>query len=80
MKTGKNVERLMAERGLTARDVQRRLGFAEYRPVHFWISGKNLSSIDSLFTLADMMHVSMDDILIAKEEYANRHHDDPHGA
>lgn len=80
MKTGKSIERLMAERGLTARDVQQRPGFAERRPIFFWILGKNLLSIDSLSILADMLHVSMEDILIAREEYANRHHDENHGA
>ena len=40
VKTGKNIERLLAERGLTAKDVQQRLGFAERRPVYFWIAGR----------------------------------------
>ena len=53
--TGKNIERLLSERGLTARDVQQRLGFAERRPVYFWIQGKNLPSIDNLFMLAEML-------------------------
>lgn len=55
VKTGKNIERLLSERGLTARDVQQRLGFAERRPVYFWIQGKNLPSIDNLFMLAEML-------------------------
>ena len=55
VKTGKNIERLLSERGLTARDVQQRLGFAERRPVYFWIQGKNLPSIDNLFILAEML-------------------------
>ena len=55
VKTGKNIERLLSERGLTARDVQQRLGFAERRPVYFWIQGKNLLSIDNLFMLAEML-------------------------
>ena len=53
VKTGKNIERLLAERGLTAKDVQQRLGFAERRPVYFWIAGKNLPSIDNLFILTE---------------------------
>lgn len=69
VKTGKNIERLLSERGLTARDVQQRLGFAERRPVYFWIQGKNLPSIDNLFMLAEMLRVSIDEILIAKDEY-----------
>ena len=35
VKTGKNIKRLLSERGLNARDVQQRLGFAERRPVYF---------------------------------------------
>lgn len=69
VKTGKNIERLLSERGLTARDVQQRMGFAERRPVYFWIQGKNLPSIDNLFMLAEMLRVSIDEILIAKDEY-----------
>ena len=69
VKTGKNIERLLREHGLTARDVQQRLGFAERRPVYFWIQGKNLPSIDNLFMLAEMLRVSIDEILIAKDEY-----------
>lgn len=69
VKTGKNIERLLRERGLTARDVQQRLGFAERRPVYFWIQGKNLPSIDNLFMLAEMLRVSIDEILITKDEY-----------
>lgn len=54
VKTGKNIERLLSERGLTARDVQQRLGFAERRPVYFWIQGKNLPFIDNLFMLSPL--------------------------
>ena len=69
VKTGKNIERLLSERGLTARDVQQRLGFAERRPVYFWIQGKNLPSIDNLFMLAEMLQVPIDEILIPMDEY-----------
>lgn len=78
-KTGKNIERLMAERGLTARDIQQRLGFAERRPVYFWLAGKNLPSIDNLLMLAEMMHVSMDDILVRKDEYGQQRSEPEHG-
>ena len=79
IKTGKNIERLMAERGLTARDIQQRLGFAERRPVYFWLAGKNLPSIDNLLIPAEMMHVSMDDILVRKDEYGKQRSEPEHG-
>ena len=69
VKTGKNIERLLSERGLTARDVQQQLGFAERRPIYFWIQGKNLPSIDNLFMLAEMLQVPIDEILIPKDVY-----------
>ena len=80
VKTGKNIERLLSERGLTARDVQQRLGFAERRPVYFWIQGKNLPSIDNLFMLAEMLQVSFDEILIAKDEYQSQRSVNEHGS
>ena len=79
VKTGKNIERLMAERGLTARDIQQRLGFAERRPVYFWLAGKNLPSIDNLLMPAEMMHVSMDDILVRRDEYRQQRSEPEHG-
>lgn len=54
VKSGKNIKRLLSERGLNARDVQQRLGFAERRPVYFWIQGKNLPFIDNLFMLSPL--------------------------
>ena len=79
VKTGKNIERLMAERGLTARDIQQRLGFAERRPVYFWLAGKNLLSIDNLLMLAEMLHVSMDDILVRRYEYGQQRSEPEYG-
>ena len=79
VKTGKNIERLLSERGLTARDVQQRLGFAERRPVYFWIQGKNLPSIDNLFILAEMLQVPIDEILIPKDEYKSQRSVNEHG-
>ena len=79
VKTGKNIERLMAERGLTARDIQQRLGFAECRPTCFWLAGKNLPSIDNLLMPAEMMHVSMDDILVRRDEYGQQRSEPEHG-
>lgn len=78
VKTGRNIERLMVERGFTARDVQQRLGFTERRPIYFWMQGKNLPSIDNLFMLAEMLQVSIDDILIPKDEYRTQRSADEH--
>lgn len=54
--------------------------FAERRPVYFWIAGKNLPSIDNLFMLAEMLQVSIDEILIAKDEYQSQRSVNEHGS
>ena len=79
VKTGKNIERLMAERGLTARDIQQRVGFAECRPTCFWLAGKNLPSIDNLLMPAEMMHVSTYDMLVRRDEYGQHRSEPEHG-
>ena len=79
VKTRKNIEHLMAERGLTARDIRQRLGFAERRPVCFRLAGKNLPSTDNLLMPAEMMHVSMDDILVRRDEYRQQRSEPEHG-
>lgn len=79
VKTGKNIERLMAERGLTARDIRQRPGFAERRPVCFWLAGKNLPTTDNLLMPAEMMHVSTDDMLVRKDEYGKQRREPEHG-
>ena len=79
VKTGKNIERLMAERGLTARGIRQRLGFDERRPVCFRLAGKNLHSIDNLLMPAEMMHVSTDDMLVRRDEYGQHRSEPEHG-
>ena len=69
----------MAEHGLTARDIRQWLGFAERRPVCFRLAGKNLPSIDNLLMPAETMHVSMDDILVRKDEYGQQRSEPEHG-
>jgi hypothetical protein len=54
------------------------LGFAERRPVYFWIAGKNLPSIDNLFILTEMLQVPIDEILIAKDEYIQQRGENSH--
>ena len=78
VKTGKNIERLLAERGLTANDVQQRMGFAERRPVALWIACKNLPSIDNRFILTQMPKLPLAEIPIAQDDYTKQFVDNVH--
>ena len=69
--TGKNIDRLRRERGLTVRDLQRYFGFEEPQAIYKWQQGKSLPSVDHLFALSQLFGVSMNDILVPKNPSPN---------
>ena len=62
--TGRNIERLRRERGMTVRDLQTYFGFEEPRAIYKWQRGQTLPSVDNLFALGVLLDVSMNDILV----------------
>lgn len=62
--TGKNIKRLMDDRGLTVRNIQDVMEFYTPQAIYKWIHGKSLPTVDNLVILADLFHVTVDDILI----------------
>lgn len=62
--TGRNIERLRRERGMTVRDLQTYFGFDEPRAIYKWQRGQTLPSVDNLFALGALLDVSLNDILI----------------
>lgn len=66
--TGKHIDNLRAERGMTKADIQRYFGFSTPQAVYKWIYGKSLPSADNLVILADLFECRIDDILIVVRE------------
>ena len=62
--TGQNINRLRVAAGLTVRDMQMAFGFLTPQAIYKWIHGTALPSIDNLIILADMLNVTMDEIVI----------------
>lgn len=62
--TGANIARLRQERGLTVRDLQHFFGFEEPQAIYKWQRGQSLPSIDNLYALSELFHISMNDILV----------------
>ena len=50
--------------GLTVRDMQMAFGFSTPQAIYKWIHGTALPSIDNLVILADMLNVTMDEIVV----------------
>lgn len=61
--TGNNIDRLREEYDLSYRDIQNACGVS-FQAVYKWLRGANLPSIDNLVILADMLDVTIDDLLV----------------
>lgn len=62
--TGKNIIRLREKAGLTVRDLQDVFGFATPQAIYKWQQGTAMPSIDNLVVLANVLGVTMDDIVV----------------
>ncbi len=69
--TGRNIDRLRIEAGLSVRDMQTVFGFATPQAIYKWIRGASLPTIDNLVILAAMLGVTMDEI-VAVDTFATR--------
>ena len=65
--TGRNIQRLREERGLTVRDLQAYFGFEEPQAIYKWQKGKSLPTVDNLYALAALLQVTVDDILVPQK-------------
>ncbi|WP_022765275.1 helix-turn-helix domain-containing protein [Butyrivibrio sp. XPD2006] len=66
-----NIFRIMKEKGLTPVDIQKGIGFASVQGVYKWKfiaegkpNCKGMPSTDTLFLLADVLGVSIEDIVV----------------
>ena len=62
--TGKNIDKLMKERGLSKRDVCEMCGLTAVQTIYKWVHGKCLPTIDNLLVLSYLFGVKIDDILV----------------
>ena len=64
--TGAKIKSLMKRRGITPRQLQIILNFPYVQTVYNWFSGKNMPTIDNLIVLAQVLGVTVDDIIVTK--------------
>ncbi len=64
--TGQNILRLRRRAGLSVKDIQERMELASTQAVYRWQRGETLPSIDNMIILADVLGVSIDEILVRK--------------
>ena len=62
--TGRQIKKLLVEKGYTVKDVQSAMGFENPQAIYKWISGKSLPSLDNLVILSRLLYASIEDILV----------------
>ena len=64
--TGTKIKTPMKQRGITPRQLQVLLDFPYVQTVYNWYQGKNMPTIDNLVVLAQVLGVTMDDIVVTR--------------
>lgn len=64
--TGENILRLRKRAGLSVVDLNKVFGFTNLNAIYKWQNGKCLPTIDNLIILADLLNVTVDEIIARK--------------
>lgn len=62
--TGKRIDDLRKNAGLSVKDIQSVLGLGSTQAIYKWLSGKSLPTVDNLVILASILNVRLDDLII----------------
>ncbi|MBQ1887685.1 MAG: helix-turn-helix transcriptional regulator [Firmicutes bacterium] len=62
--TGQNIARLRTVAGLSVKDLQEILGFANPQAIYKWQNGQCMPSLDNMVILASALRVRIDDIIV----------------
>ena len=65
--TGKNIEKLRKEAGLSVKDLQSIFGFGTPQAIYKWQHGTTLPTVDNLVLLSAIFNVSIDEILVVEQ-------------
>ena len=66
--TGRHLRHLCQNAGYTARDLQMYCHLSNPQSVYKWFSGSNLPTVDNLYALSILLGVSMNDIIVDKND------------
>ena len=66
--TGKNINKLRKQAGISVKQLQDVLGFNTPQAIYKWISGVSMSTIDNLVILAAVLGVTIDEIIVVDEQ------------
>ena len=64
--TGTKIKTLMKLKGVTPRQLQLIMDFPYVQTIYNWFAGKNMPTLDNLVVLAQILGVTMDDIVVTR--------------
>lgn len=65
--TGRNIDRLRRDAGMTVRDLQAVFGFSTPQAIYKWQRGDAMPTLDNIVVLAAVFGVTVEDILVFKD-------------
>ena len=68
--TGKNIEKLRKEAGLSVKELQNIFGFGTPQAIYKWQHGTALPTVDNLVLLSAIFKVSIEEILVVEFDAA----------
>lgn len=70
--TGRNIDRLRRDAGMTVRDLQAVFGFSTPQAIYKWQRGDAMPTLDNIVVLAAVFDVTVEDILVFKGSFQIR--------
>ena len=65
--TGRNIDRLRREAGMTVRQLQAVFGFSTPQAIYKWQRGDTMPTLDNIVALAFVLGVTVEDILVFQD-------------
>ncbi len=66
--TGKQIKKLVRQRGYSVKDIQHLLHLSCPQPIYRWMNGQVLPTVDHLYIMARALHVHMEELLVSQDE------------
>lgn len=68
-RTGIHLRKLMDQRGLSVKDVQKYLGLGSVQSIYHWLNGLSLPTVDNLYALSELFQMPVDEMLCGNRRY-----------
>ena len=67
--TGMCIRRIMNQRKLTVKDVQKYLNLSSVQSIYHWLNGQSVPTVDNLYALSELFQLPIDAMIIGNRKY-----------